>query len=124
MIIHRPKNLNLFTIHFPLPAIVSILHRVSGFALFILIPVVIWIWSLSIGSPDTFDIVQQWLSSPWFKFILWLFLIPFCYHLVAGIRHLLMDVHVGEELKSGRLAAWITMAVAAALVILVGVWLW
>ena len=124
MINQRPKNLNLFTIHFPIPAIVSILHRISGFALFILIPIVIWIWGLSVSSPDTFSTVQQWLSSPLLKFLLWLFLVPFCYHLVAGIRHLLMDINIGDELKSGRLAAWITMVVAAVLVILVGVWLW
>jgi len=122
--IHRPKNLNLFTIHFPIPAIASIFHRVSGFALFLFIPVLIWIWGLSISSPDTFDLIQRWLSSPLWKFTLWLLLIPFWYHLVAGVRHLLMDVHIGEELQSSRFTAWLTMGITVLLAVLAGVWLW
>ena len=42
MHIVRPKNLNLFTIRFPIPAIVSILHRISGIILFFLIPCLSW----------------------------------------------------------------------------------
>lgn len=121
---NRPINLNLFTIQFPIPAIVSIFHRVSGFALFILIPFVMWVWSESIRSPESFDQVQQWLLSPLAKFIFWLILVPFCYHLVAGIRHLLMDVHIGDDLKGGRLTAQLTMIITAILVILAGIWIW
>jgi len=119
----RPKNLNLFTIKFPIPAIISILHRISGFALFLLIPFVLWALSYSLTQPG-FESIQEWLSAFYVKLIIWLLLIPFCYHLVAGLRHLLMDVHVGTSLQGGRLSGMITFLLSLLLVILAGIWLW
>lgn len=124
MIKQRPKNLNLLTIRFPLPAIVSILHRISGVILFLLIPLILWGLSLSLSSPDEFDNLHLFLSSPIMKFLLWGSLSAFIYHFCAGIRHLLMDIHVGDELKSGRLSAKLTMVISVILIILAGVWLW
>jgi succinate dehydrogenase / fumarate reductase, cytochrome b subunit len=120
----RPKNLNLFTIRMPLPAIVSILHRISGILLFLLIPIMIWGLNLSLKSSQDFDNVHQFLTTPILKFIIWFCLAGFLYHLVAGIRHLLMDINIGIELKSGRLSALLTLIVAASLIILTGIWLW
>lgn len=119
----RPKNLNLFTIHFPVPAIISILHRISGVVLFLIIPLLLW--GLSYSLTDTgFDALQGWFSTFYIKFLLWLLLIPFFFHLVAGIRHLLMDVHIGESLEGGRMTSWATFIITGILVILAGVWLW
>ena len=122
--IQRPKNLNLLTIHFPLPAIVSILHRISGLVLFILTPFVLWVWGLSISVPEVFDHIQYILQSFFVKGIIWLLLLPFCYHFVAGIRHLFLDIHIGEELRSGRITAIYTLFITAVLAVLIGVWLW
>jgi succinate dehydrogenase / fumarate reductase cytochrome b subunit len=119
----RPKNLNLFTIHFPIPAIVSILHRASGFFLFLLIPFVLWGLDFSLTSSG-FDVFKQWFDSFIVKFIFWILFIPFCYHLVAGIRHLLSDIHIGDSLAGGRRGAVLTFAVSGLLVILAGIWLW
>lgn len=119
----RPINLNLFTIRFPLPAIISILHRISGFALFLLIPVMLWALSYSLA-PQGFYNLQEWANSSFIKFIFWVLLAPFCFHFVAGIRHLLMDIHIGSSLKGGRTSALITLIVSVILFILVGVWLW
>lgn len=124
MIKQRPKNLNLLTIRLPLPALVSILHRISGFILFLLIPLMLWGLSLSLSSPDDFDNLHLFLSSPFMKFLVWGFLSAFIYHFFAGIRHLLMDIHVGDELKSGRLSAQLTMIISIIFIILAGVWLW
>ncbi len=119
----RPKNLNLFTIHFPLPAIVSILHRASGAFLFLLIP--FFLWGLSFSLTDTgFDTLKQWFNTFSVKFIFWILFIPFCYHLVAGIRHLLSDIHLGDSLRGGRRGAVLTFVVSGLLVILAGVWIW
>ena len=120
----RPKNLNIFTIRFPLPAIVSILHRLSGIALFLLIPFLLWALNLSLSTPQGYEEIHDYLSSNTMKFIIWCCLSAFLYHFVAGIRHLLMDIHVGEELKSGRLSAAITLVVAVLLIIMTGIWLW
>lgn len=119
----RPKNLNLFTIRFPLPAIVSILHRISGVVLFLLIPFALWGLSYSLTEPG-FDNLSQWMDTFLAKFIFWVLLAPFCYHLVAGIRHLLMDMHIGTTLKGGRTSSVLTFVISIVLVLLVGVWLW
>jgi succinate dehydrogenase / fumarate reductase, cytochrome b subunit len=119
----RPKNLDLFTISFPLPAIVSLMHRISGACLFILIPVMLWGLSLSL-TVSGFDMLQQWAGNVLVKIFFWLLFIPFLYHLVAGIRHLLSDIHVGDTLKSGRLTAKLVIAVSVILVIAAGIWLW
>lgn len=124
MIKQRPKNLNLLTIRLPIPAIVSILHRISGFILFLLIPLMLWALDLSLSSPDDFDNLHLFLSSPLMKFFLWSFLAAFIYHFFAGIRHLLMDIHVGDELKSGRFSAKLTMVISVVFIILAGVWIW
>ena len=120
----RPKNLNILTIRLPVPAIVSILHRISGIVLFLSIPLVLWGFNLSLSSAEDFDSVHQFFATPLSKFIIWCILAPFIYHFVAGIRHLLMDVHIGEELKSGRLTAFLTMIISALLIVLAGIWIW
>lgn len=120
----RPVNLNLFTIRFPIPAIVSILHRISGVLLFLLIPFIIWGLDLSLASQQDFDNLRQFMTSPFMKFITWFLLSAFIYHLIAGIRHLLMDMGIGEELKSGRLSAQITLIMSLILIVLAGIWLW
>lgn len=120
----RPKNLNLFTIRFPIPAIASILHRISGFILFLLIPFILWILQSSLISEQNFDDIHQTLTSPLMKFIIWCSLSAFIYHFVAGIRHLLMDIHIGEELKSGRIGAILTIIISLLFIILTGIWLW
>lgn len=120
----RPRNLNLFTIRFPIPAIVSILHRISGVILFLLIPFIIWGLNLSLSSGQDYDDLHQFLTTPIMKFIIWGSLSAFIYHLVAGIRHILMDMGIGEELKSGRLSSQITIIISVILIILAGIWLW
>ena len=120
----RPKNLNLFTIRFPLPAIISILHRISGVILFLLVPFMLWGLSLSLSSSQDFDDLHLFLSSPFMKLLIWGGLSAFIYHFMAGIRHLLMDMHVGEALESGRLSAKLTLASSIILIILAGIWVW
>lgn len=120
----RPKNLNLFTICLPIPAIISILHRISGVILFLAIPFMLWGLSLSLSSLQDFDDLHLFLSSLGMKLLIWGCLAAFIYHFIAGIRHLLMDVHVGEELKSGRLSAKLTLVISIILIILAGIWLW
>lgn len=120
----RPKNLNLFTIRFPMPAIVSILHRITGIALFLLVPLAIWALSLSLSSEASFNSLQHFLAQRESKLFVWLCLSPLIYHLVAGVRHLLMDIHLGDSLGSGRLGAYLTQLISLVLIASLGVWLW
>ena len=119
----RPKNLNLFTIQFPIPAIVSILHRLTGVFLFLLIPFLLWGLQYSLKAEGFHDL-ENTLGNAYIKFVIWLFFIPFFFHLVAGVRHLLSDIHIGDTLKLGRFLAWLTFAISGVLIVLAGIWLW
>lgn len=120
----RPVNLDLLTIRMPIAAIVSILHRISGVFVFLLIPMFLWMLQLSTFSELGFLRMQECLTSPVSKLVIWVTLSALVYHLVAGIRHLIMDMGIGEERASGRLAAQMCMGISLVLILSLGVWLW
>jgi len=120
----RPKNLNLLTIRFPLPAIVSILHRISGIILFLSLPFMLWALETSLHSEEQFNALKDRLATPCFKFITWACLSAFLFHVVTGIRHLLMDLDIGVSLQGGRKSAALSLLAAFILVILAGVYVW
>lgn len=120
----RPMNLDLTTMHFPIMAIASILHRVSGILLFLYMPFIFWLFDQSLSSSTHFLNIQEACSQPFMKWLIWLFLAALFYHLVAGIRHLLMDCAIGDTLKGGRIGAQFTIGLTIILVLLAGVWLW
>ncbi len=120
----RPLNLNLLTLRFPITAIASILHRVSGFILFLLIPLFLGLLSVSLKSPEGFFVVHSCLTHSLTKFIILAFLLALFYHLLAGIRHLVMDAGVGENLTQARFSAGLVIALAAVLTVLMGIYLW
>ncbi len=120
----RPINEGLFTFKFPITAIVSILHRLSGLLLFISIPFLLWIFQQSLESFATFEETKDLLRNNSVRFILWLFMAGFTYHFIAGIRHLFMDCGKGETLEGGRKSAKIVFILTAILTLLAGVWLW
>ena len=120
----RPVFLDLTKIHFPPPAIISILHRISGFIIFLLIPLFLWMLDKSLSSANGFSAIAQDIDQPWVKFIVWVLLSSLLLHLVAGIRHLLMDGGVAEEKQSGRASSWVALIISIILIILAGIWLW
>jgi succinate dehydrogenase / fumarate reductase cytochrome b subunit len=120
----RPVNLDLMTIRMPINAVVSILHRISGVFVFLFIPMFLWMLRLSTFSELGFLRMQECLASPISKMVIWVTLSGLIYHLVAGIRHLIMDMGIGEERESGRLAAQISLGVSIILIVSLGVWLW
>jgi len=120
----RPKNLNLLTIRFPMPAIISILHRISGVFLFLMIPLMLWVLEYSLETQNNFQILHDKLTSTSGKIIILLCLAAFLYHFVAGIRHLLMDMEIGVELKSGKYSAILTLIITFLLTVLAGIYLW
>lgn len=120
----RPVNLQLTTIRFPLPAIVSILHRASGVLVFLAIPLLLWVLRDSLQTRTGFYTVSQCLTQPFMKFVIWVVLSGLIYHLVAGIRHLFMDAGYCEELAAARRCSIWTLASSIILIILAGVWLW
>lgn len=120
----RPVNLDLTTIKFPPAAIISILHRVSGVLVFLLIPLLLWLAAKTLSSPEGFVVVQQILSGTTMKIILWITCSALLFHLVAGIRHIVMDLGYGETLRGGTIGSYLVALIAIILMIWTGVRLW
>lgn len=120
----RPINLDLTTIKFPIPAIVSIFHRISGVLLFIFTPFALWALQQSLASPSAFYDLQEVFSRTSIKWLLWMFFAALSYHLIAGIRHLIMDLGIGESLEGGRRGAILVFILFAVAVVMIGVWIW
>ncbi|RUO62127.1 succinate dehydrogenase cytochrome b556 subunit [Pseudidiomarina insulisalsae] len=120
----RPVNLELTTISFPAAAISSILHRVSGVITLISVALLVWALAVSLQSAEGFAMVHDLFTSFIAKFIAWGILTALSYHLLAGIRHMCMDLGYFEELNSGRISAQITFVLTIVLSVLAGVWLW
>lgn len=120
----RPVNLSLSTIHFPITAITSILHRISGVALFLFLPYLLWMLDHSLQSAESFARLQECLSSVGAKLLSLALLAGVIYHSIAGVRHLIMDWGYWEEISSGRTSAWILLIITIALTLALGVWLW
>lgn len=120
----RPINLDLTTIKFPPMAIASILHRVSGVVLFLLFPFILYYFDLSLRGTSSFAALRLTLESLSAKLMLWAFGAALIYHLLAGIRHLIMDAGYGEHLSAGRNSAIGVIIASVVLTLLLGFWLW
>ncbi|NMG63725.1 succinate dehydrogenase, cytochrome b556 subunit [Azoarcus indigens] len=120
----RPKHLAIHEIRLPLPGIVSILHRVSGAGLFLLLPFLLFLFGRSLGSPETFATFEAVVSHPLAKLVLLGLLWAYLHHFCAGIRFLLLDLHQGLDLPSARNSARIVLVVSLALTVIIGVKLW
>lgn len=120
----RPVNLDLRTIKLPITAISSILHRITGVILFVGIAVLLYGLDKSLASEQGFAEVKECLTSPLAKFVVWGLLSGLMYHLTAGIRHLIMDLGIGETLEGGKLGAKLVFIISAVLIVLMGVWIW
>jgi len=120
----RPINLALLTFKYPLAAIASIAHRITGVLLFVGIAFLLYLLDESLASEQGLEHARTLLELPLPKLVLLGVVAILIYHLVAGIKHLLLDFHVGDSLEGGRFAAQATIAVSVALIVLAGVWLW
>ncbi|GIU46669.1 succinate dehydrogenase cytochrome b556 subunit [Shewanella algidipiscicola] len=120
----RPVHLDLQTIRFPATAIASILHRVSGVIMLFAVGILIWMLSESLASAESFAGIQSLFDNLFVKFVVWGILTALGYHLVVGVRHLIMDTGRWEELDSGNASAKAAFVIAAALSIIAGIWVW
>lgn len=103
----------------PLAGIVSILHRISGFLMFILLPFVLYLLQLSIQSEISFSYFQG-IASNWFvKLVILALVWGYLQHFCSGVRHLFMDVHVAIEKQSARKTAASVIVVSLVLTLLV-----
>jgi succinate dehydrogenase / fumarate reductase cytochrome b subunit len=102
-----PVYLNLFRIRFPVGAVTSIAHRISGILLFLSFPLFVYLLDLSLQGPDGFDAATAILQNGCVRFgsvvIIWSLL----HHLFSGIRFLFIDIEQGVSLPQARASAWL-----------------
>ena len=120
----RPVNLDIGTISLPITAYTSILHRISGVALFVGVGILMWMLDVSLASEDGFNSVKAIFDSFFCKLIVWGVLIALIYHSAAGVKHLIMDLGIGETMEGGSRGARIVFIVTAILAVLVGAAIW
>ena len=125
------RNLNLFsdvsTYRLPLAALISILHRLSGMLMFILLPLVIWMFDTSVSSEISFGRFSAAFNvglgfvPGWFIKLVTLALIwAYLHHLAAGVRHLYLDVSHKTTKDFGRQTAAATLVAAVVLTLVLG----
>ncbi len=123
----RPTNIGLSDLakfSFPLPALASIVHRIAGVILFVGIIFLLCALSDSLESAEGFAAIKNSMTTGFGSFITWGLLSALAYHFVAGIKHLLMDLGIGESKESGFIATIFSLIISSALIVLVGVWIW
>ncbi|MBR2251507.1 MAG: succinate dehydrogenase, cytochrome b556 subunit [Neisseriaceae bacterium] len=108
----------------PIPAIVSILHRITGIALFVCLPIILWLFSGSLNSQEGFELYQSIVGNPLAKLILIGLLWAYLHHAFAGIRFLLLDLHKGLEAKTAQKTAKIVAIAAPIVALIMGAILW
>jgi succinate dehydrogenase / fumarate reductase cytochrome b subunit len=126
------RNINVFTdvssYRLPPAGIVSILHRVSGVVMFVLMPFIIWMFDTSVSSEVSFERFKAVFNSGfsfvpgWFVKLVALALIwAYLHHFIAGLRHLWMDMsHSAVTKQFGRSSALFTLAASVVLTIVLG----
>ena len=133
----RPKrpeyrNINVFkdlpSYRLPAAGIVSILHRISGFIMFLLLPFIIWMFDTSVSSEISFARFTSVFRSGvgvapgWFMKLVALALIwAYLHHFIAGLRHLWMDIsHAAVTKEFGKSSALLTLALSVGLTVILG----
>lgn len=108
----------------PLPAVISIMHRVFGAALFLAIPLLLYAMQSSLESPASFDALKNALAHPLAKLFLLGLAWAYLHHFCAGLRYLALDLDYGTDLAPARASAKAVVAVSLGLTLLFGVWIW
>lgn len=121
---NRPVYISVTKYKFPITAIMSILHRISGFVLFLFLPLLLYILSESLLSSSSFMMTKDLLAEPVIIWLLWMAIAALIFHFFAGIRHLMMDIGWFESLIAGRITAYVVFVLFLVGIILAGVWLW
>ena len=112
------------TSYLPVTAVASITHRITGVALFAGTAYLLYLLDLALDSEAGFARAAALIETGLGKFALWVTLAALAYHFIAGIRHLLLDFHVGDSLAGARRGAWTTLGLSFLAAAATGAWLW
>lgn len=118
---YRPININPFSIKLPLSALTSIAHRLSGLFLFLMIPFLLWGLQTLTETPKGYEQLADLLNFWPYKFTVWLLLVAMGYHILAGLRHILMDMHwLSESLRAAKISAWVVWGTTVIMIVCLG----
>ena len=120
----RPVYLSLTQFRFPVTAIASIAHRITGMLLFLGIGYLLWLLSLALESEAGFAEAAAILKAPFARLILWGVLAGLIYHILAGIKHMFLDFHVGDTFEAASAASYVVFGLTLVLSLITGAWLW
>jgi succinate dehydrogenase / fumarate reductase cytochrome b subunit len=121
----RPRYYDLNLAHLPPPGLVSILHRVSGFLLFFpVVPALLYLLHATLGSAEGYAHWRAFFAQPEVKLVMVGFLWLYAHHFWAGIRYLLLDLHIGIDKAPARASANAVLALGAVTALVVGWRLW
>jgi succinate dehydrogenase / fumarate reductase cytochrome b subunit len=121
----RPKYYDLNLAHLPPPGLVSILHRVSGALLFFpILPVLLYVMQVTLGSEQGFARWQDFFARPMVKIVMLGVVWLYAHHFFAGIRYLLLDLHIGIGKEPSRTSAIVVLALGLAATLLIAWRLW
>lgn len=117
----RPVDLPLLKIRLPIGGIISIVHRVTGALLVLILPLATYWLERSLDTKQGFAQAGRFLGGPVVKLLIILALAIFIQHLVSGIRHLLLDLQIGVDRAAARRSAWAVPAITL-LLTAIGAW--
>jgi succinate dehydrogenase / fumarate reductase cytochrome b subunit len=122
----RPVNIILLPTRFrwPLPALASITHRLTGVGLFGGIALLLYLANLALSSPEGFQQAAALAHQPLPRLILLGLIAMLVYHFFAGIKHLFLDFHIGETLEGARMGVYIVFTLTLVTTAMLGVALW
>lgn len=121
----RPKYYDLNLLNLPMPGLVSIFHRITGVVMFLfLIPAMLYVLQSTLTSEANFNQWKEYFDHPLVKLIVLGFVWSYLHHFFAGIRYLLLDVHIGTGKEAAQLSAKIVLILGLVATLLVGVCIW
>jgi succinate dehydrogenase / fumarate reductase cytochrome b subunit len=103
----RVIDLPLLKIRLPVGGMVSIIHRITGVLLVLMIPGLTYLLQQTLASPAGFRTTQQLMQTFWMKMLLWVVFVLLIQHLFSGVRHLLLDAHIWIDRTESRQTAWV-----------------
>jgi succinate dehydrogenase / fumarate reductase cytochrome b subunit len=125
--VKKITNIDLMSIksyNFPVTAISSILHRISGLILLIAMPLAVVGMNYSLAGPSGYEATVNLLTIGWCSVFFWLFLSAITYHVYAGVRHMIMDMGFGESLKVANFTSMLVIILGVISAVLWGWFLW
>jgi succinate dehydrogenase / fumarate reductase cytochrome b subunit len=121
----RPEFRNIHVtqiVRYRLPAggFASFLHRASGALMFLALPFLLWLFDLSLISEGSYRRLASVFSSWWVKLALLGLTWALLHHLVTGIRHLLLDLHIGIDKEAAARSALLVYLISLPLALAAG----